>query len=99
MIEGDTLHRAERRLVSDTRLVVSAKAIQFSRARVDRDAYERYLKHHELTLRSMFKRTLQYEDIEDVDLNPDLLAVINTFATHFFLTGVMAAREERRDSI
>lgn len=72
---------------------ISGKGMQFSRAAVQREAYEQFLRNHQRTLAGMIAKALGIP-IEDATLDPNLAAVINTFATHFFLVGVVACREE-----
>jgi hypothetical protein len=95
VIDGQTIHRAERRLTASGIVGIGNKDTQFARARVKREDYERFLEHHHITVQNMFRKALGIELTEDMNLDPALEGIVYTMMTHFFLTGALAAREDQ----
>lgn len=80
-VTADDIEAAERQLSERSPLVGVGLNMQFSRAGVRRDGFERYLSHHHETLRRAAP-----------DLDPRLQPTIDTLLLHFFLCGVLCGR-------
>lgn len=85
MINGHHIQMAEQKLAGSVQMthdVVETDRALFMRANVERESFERLLKHH---WEAMHERL--------PDLDPRLQPFMNTHLRHFFLIGAMAERE------
>lgn len=82
MIEAEHIERAERLLVQTYRIGTGDFKIVMDRARVDKDALDKFVNHHSTIL---FKKYMP-------EIDPRHEAAIRTMFVHFFAIGAIAQR-------
>lgn len=81
VVRTEEIQTAEAMLGERSRLAGLGLGVQFSRAAVDRETFEKFL---------TFRMDLWREEYADVD--PRVEPIVNTLLMHFFLVGVLCGR-------